>query len=86
MRMRLLVFGLIMLKRTVCASVLAGHKATGQVTSDRRRCPSHDGRAAMTKNPFANPFERGLNGGQIDSLQQEQRFACVQNHVGAFRV
>src|SRR5260370_4961242 len=59
MRMRLLVLGLIMLKRMVSASEVAGHRATGQVTSDRRRCPSHDGRAAMLKIPFPNPSQVG---------------------------
>jgi hypothetical protein len=36
--MRLLVLGLIRLKRTVSASVVAGYSATGQVTSDSLRC------------------------------------------------
>jgi hypothetical protein len=37
---------------------VAGHRATGQVTSDRRRCPSHDGRAAMLEIPSRTPQAR----------------------------
>src|SRR5690348_16979115 len=64
--MRLPVAGLIRLKRTVSASLVAGHRATGQVTRDRRRWPSHDGRLAIS-NPSTRLLpqgpQRGLNGG-----------------------
>jgi hypothetical protein len=64
-----------MLKRTESASEVAGQSATGQVTSDKRRCPSHDGRAAMLKIPFPEPLSSGDSTvGMIDSLQQDQRF------------
>ena len=65
MRMRLLVFGLIRLNLTVSASVVAGQSATGQVTRDRRRWPSHDGRAAM----YFPLHWRGLNTAKSPSLQ-----------------
>ena len=32
----------------------------------------------MLKIPFRTPLERRLNGGQINSLQQDQRFTRVQ--------
>jgi hypothetical protein len=32
----------------------------------------------MLKTAFRTPLERGLNGGRIDSLQQDQRFMGVQ--------
>jgi hypothetical protein len=55
--MRLPVAGLIMLKRTVSASLVAGYKATGHVTRDRRRWPSQDGRTAF-QTPHEAPSPR----------------------------
>src|SRR5882757_9916306 len=81
MRMRLLVLGLIRLKRMVSASEVAGHRATGQVTSDRRRCPSHDGRAAMLKIPFSNPSHEGTQCGHDRFVAAGSTFYGSLDHV-----
>jgi hypothetical protein len=48
----------------VAASDVAGHTAIGQITSESRRSPFHDGRGAMRKSlpkpliPFPEPLKR----------------------------
>src|SRR4051812_21297163 len=75
--MRLLVCGLIRLKRTVSASLVAGNSATGQVTSDRRRWPSQDGRAGMQE-PLVMADSTAVSGSRCvssESLQMLGLFA-----------